>query len=259
MNTDIIKGIQLYTLRDHIKTPEDFDATLSRLHPLGVRCVQISAIGDFSAVEQKRILDKYDMSVCVTHKPLDSILGETEKQIEDHKIIGCNSIGLGMPPEKYRGSAKNVREFIKEIERITPLLKENGMTFNYHNHAFEFYRLDDMACSMMDILLEETDPEVFRFIPDAAWIHYAGEDPVAVMKKMKGRISVLHFKDYIITPERERRFVSLGQGLVNLAGCYEAAREIDVPCIVYEQDDCWSSNDPFTAVEESWAFLEKLR
>lgn len=251
-------GIQLYTLRDYIQTPEEFDKTLSRLHDMGVYYVQISGIGDFSAEKQKEILDKYNMKVCVTHKPVEKILGETERQISDHKTIGCDSIGLGMPPEKYRGDSGKVRSLIKEINEITPLLKKSGMTFNYHNHAFEFFRLDDMACTMMDLLLEETDPEYFRFIPDAAWMHYAGENPVDILKKMKGRISVLHFKDYIINEKRERHFVSLGQGVVNLEECYKAACELGVPYIVYEQDNDWTDNDPFRAAQESWAYLKKL-
>lgn len=251
-------GIQLYTLRDYIKTPEDFDATLSRLHDMGVEYVQISAIGDFSAEKQKEILDRYNMKVCVTHKPVEKILDETESQIADHRMIDCPSIGLGMPPEKYRGDSKKVRKLIGETDAIAPVLKENGMTFNYHNHAFEFFRLDDMACSMMDILLEETDPDYFRFIPDAAWIHYAGCDPVDVLRKMKGRVSVLHFKDYIINEKRERHFVSLGKGVVNLKDCYRAACELGIPYIMYEQDDDWVGNDPFRAVGESWAYLKSL-
>ena len=251
-------GIQLYTLRDHIQTPDDFDSTLSRLHTLGVRYVQISGIGDFPAETQREILDKYDMKVCVTHKPVEKILGETEKQISEHKAIGCDSIGLGMPPESYRGSAEKVRKLIEEIKGISPLLKENNMTFNYHNHAFEFYRLDDMVCSMMDILLEETDPDYFCFIPDAAWIHYAEQNPIEILGKMRGRVKVLHFKDYIINNKKERHFVSLGKGIVNLEECYKAACELEIPYIMYEQDNDFTDGDPFRSLEESWAYLKEL-
>lgn len=251
-------GIQLFTLRDYIKTPEDFEKTLSRLHDMGVEHIQISGIGDFCAKQQKEILDKYGMKVCVTHKPLDKITGEIEKQINDHKTIACDAIGLGMPPESYRGNVGKVRHFISDINEISQKLKENGMTFNYHNHAFEFFRLDDMACGMMDILLEETDPEYFKFIPDVAWMHYAGHDPVSILKKMKGRIKVLHFKDYIINEKRERHFVSLGKGVVNLEECYKIACELEIPYIMYEQDNDWVDGDPFKATEESWEYLKKL-
>lgn len=251
-------GIQLYTLRDYIKTPEDFNNTLSRLSTMGIKTVQISGIGDFSAESQKEILNRYNMKVCVTHKPFDKIIHETQTQINEHKIIGCNSIGLGMPDEKYRGSSGKVRELIKDVEKISPLLKENGMTFNYHNHAFEFYRLDNMACGMFDLLTEETDPEFFRFIPDVAWIHYAGQNPVEILNRLKGRIEVIHFKDYIINEKRERHFVSLGKGCVNLEECYQTACELEVPYIMYEQDDDWTDSDPFKAVEESIEWYKSI-
>lgn len=251
-------GIQLYTLRDYIQTPEDFDKTLTRLHSMGVRYVQISGIGDFSAETQKEILDRNHIEVCVTHKPLEKIIGETQKTIDDHKTIGCDSIGLGMPPDSYKLSAERTRKLIREIEKISPLLKENGMTFNYHNHAFEFFKLDDMNACSMDLLLSETDPDVFRFIPDLAWIHYAGQSPTEILRKMKGRVKVLHFKDYIFDNKNMRKFVSLGKGMINLSECYEAAFELGIPYIMYEQDCDWVNGDPFKSTEESWEYLRKI-
>ena len=110
----------------------------------------------------------------------------------------------------------------------------------------------------MDLLLEETDPELFHFIPDVAWIHYGGYDPVEILTKMRGRVKVIHFKDYIINEAGERKFVSLGQGKVDLKACYDAACRLGMPYIMYEQDCDWTANDPFKATEESWAFMQTL-
>jgi len=253
-----IMGIQLYTLRDYIQTAEDFDKTLERLEKMGVKDVQISAIGDIPAETQAEILKKHGMSVCVTHKGLDRMLTDLDAMIDEHKTIGCDAMGIGAPPENCRGNRGNVRRFIEDTEKIGAKLKENGMTFNYHNHSFEFNRLDDMACSMMDLLLEETNPETFKFIPDLAWIHYAGADPLEILKKMKGRVKVIHFKDYIIDSNKERHFVSLGKGVVDLKACYELACELEMPYIVYEQDNDWTDGDPFKATEESWEYLQSL-
>ncbi len=256
--TKPIVGIQLYTLRDHIKTAEDFDKTLDRLSKLGVTDVQISGIGDFPAEEQGEILKKYNMNCCVTHKQFDRMKEDLDTMIEEHKAINCDAMGIGSAPEESRGSAKRVREFIEETKEIGAKLKENGMTFNYHNHHFEFFKLGDMNCSMMDLLLEETD-DSFNFIPDVAWIHYADHDPVEVLKKMKGKVKVIHFKDYIVEENRERKFVSLGKGVVNLKECYDIACELDIPYIMYEQDCDWTDDDAFKSVEESWEFLQSLQ
>ena len=253
-----VMGIQLYTLRDHIRNAEDFDATLARLEKMGVTDVQISGIGDIPADVQGEIVRKHNMNVCVTHKGMDRMLTDLDAMIAEHKEIGCDAMGIGSAPDEDRGTEENVRAFIEKAQGIGAKLLENGMTFNYHNHDFEFKPLENSDKCMMDILMEETKPGLFNFIPDVAWIDYAKNDPVEVLTKLKGRVKVLHFKDYIIDEEGKRKFVSLGKGVVDLKACYEAACELGIPYIMYEQDCDWVDNDPFKATEESWAFMQSL-
>lgn len=250
-------GIQLYTLRDFIQTAPDFDATLSRLKGWGVTDVQISAIGDIPADIQRDILEKNGMRVCVTHKSLDRMQNDLPGLIAEHKTIGCDALGLGSMPERFRGTAENVRAFIKIADGIGKELKKHGMTFHYHNHDFEFQPLDD-GRTAMDVLLEETDPETFFFIPDVMWIRYAGADPVEVLQKMKGRVKVAHFKDYIRTEAGERKFVALGEGITPLKACYDAACALEIPYLMYEQDTDWENSDAFLSTEKSWAYLRRL-
>lgn len=253
-----IMGIQLYTLRDHIQNAADFDATLARLSAMGVTDVQISAIGEFPAEDQRAALEKNNIRVCVTHKSFDRMKTDLDGLIAEHKIIGCDALGLGGCPGEYRENAEAVRRFVAESAPIAKRLQAAGMTFNYHNHDFEFKPLPDYNGNIMDILLAETDPACFRFIPDVAWVHFAGYDPVEVLRRMKGRVKVLHFKDYIIDEAGERKFVSLGKGKVDLKACYEAAKELEIPYIMYEQDCDWVNGDPFAATEESWAYMKSI-
>lgn len=253
-----VMAIQLYTLRDFIKDAENFDATLARLSSMGVKDIQISGIGDIPADVQKEIIDKYNMNVCVTHKSIDWMRDDIDGIMAHHKTIGCDAIGIGSAPGECRGNSGAVRRFIKEAEEIGKTFKDNGLTFNYHNHAFEFHKLDDYNRCMMDMLIDETDPELFYFIPDVAWIHYGGQNPVEVLKKLKGRVKVLHFKDYMIDENGYRKFTSLGKGIVNLKECYDIACELEIPYIAYEQDCDWVDGDAFKATEESWAFMQEL-
>ena len=255
MNNPVL-GIQLYTLRDFCQNPEDFDAILSYLSGLGVKDVQISAIGPIEAEIQKEILDKYDMNVCVTHKPFDRFVNDTDALIAEHKIIDCYALGLGGASDEHRGTKENVDAFIAKVNEFGKKLKENGMTFNYHNHDFEFKALDNGE-RMIDYLIENTDPELFHFIPDVAWIHYAGADPVEYLKKMKDRVTVCHFKDYIIV-DGERKFCTLGEGKVDLKACYDACKELGIPYIMYEQDVDWVDGDAKKATKLSWEYMQTL-
>ncbi|MBQ9944935.1 MAG: sugar phosphate isomerase/epimerase [Clostridia bacterium] len=255
MNKPVL-GIQLYTLRDFCQKAEDFDEILSYLSSLGVTDVQISAIGPIPADIQKEILDKHNMKVCVTHKPFDRFVNETDELINEHKIIDCYALGLGGAPQESRDTKENVDEFIAKVNKFAEKLRENNMTFNYHNHDFEFKMMDN-GMTMIDYLIENTDPEVFHFIPDVAWIHFAGADPVEYLKKMKGRVKVCHFKDYVLV-DGERKFCTLGEGRVDLKACYEACKELDIPYIMYEQDCDWVDNDAKKAVKLSWEFMKSL-
>ena len=251
-------AIQLFTLRDHIQTAEDFDRTLQRLQGMGVRDVQISAIGDIPAEEQGAILRKYGMRVCVTHKSFDLLRKDPQAAVAHHKAIGCDAIGIGAAPDYARYSTKNVRKFISDIHEVAKVFRDNGMAFHYHNHAFEFQKLDDYQGCMMDLLLDETDPELVRFIPDVMWIHYADRDPVDVLRRMRGRVKVVHFKDYYMDADGYRKFCSLGQGVVDLRACYEAVCDLEMPFIAYEQDADWTDGDPFRSTEASWQFLTRM-
>lgn len=253
-----VMGIQLYTLRDYCQTAEDFISTLQKLAEMGVRDVQISAIGDIPAEKQKEALDSAGIKVCVTHKSFEKMTKDLNSLISEHKTIGCDALGLGAAPPECRGTTDRVRDFIKTLSLIGKELKANGMTFNYHNHDFEFKSLEDSRKTMMDLLLNESDPELIHFIPDVAWIHYAGFNPVEVLEKMKGRVKVLHFKDYIIDRDKNRKFVSLGKGKVDLKACYEAAADLDIPYIMYEQDCDWINGDAFEATRQSWEYMKEL-
>ncbi len=249
-------GIQLYTLRDHIQTAEDFDSTLKKLYEMGVRVIQISGIGPVDPQEVANTVKKYDMDVCVTHKDFNRMQNDLEAMIDEHILINCDCMGIGGMPGEARESAEAVRAFIKKATEIGKQMRQRGERFCYHNHDFEFKKVDGDK-TIMDILIEETDPDLFWFIPDVAWMHYAGVNPAEYLEKMKDRVKVLHFKDYI-KPDGERKFCSLGKGLVNLEDCYKACQKLKIPYIVYEQDIDWVDNDPFKATEESWEFMNTL-
>ncbi|MCR4615571.1 MAG: sugar phosphate isomerase/epimerase [Clostridiales bacterium] len=251
-------GIQLFTLRDHIKTPEDFDSTLARLEAMGVSWVQISAIGDIPAPVQADILKKHNMQVCVTHKPFDRMENDLDALLEEHRVIGCDAVGLGCATKNFRYKTENVETFIDKVNSIGRKMKEQGFTFHYHNHDFEFDKLENSDKCMMDMLLTETDGDCVKFIPDIAWMHFAKQDPIEVMQRMNGRIKVIHFKDYIIDDAGERKFVTLGQGRVNLSECYRFACENEIPYIMYEHDCDWPDDDPFKACEISWKYLTEF-
>ncbi len=252
-------GVQLYTLRDYCNNPANFKDTIKHIKNLNCNLVQVSGIGKDEAIPaefQKEVFEAEGVKCCVTHIPLDRILNETDKVIEEHKLIGCNHIGLGWVGEEYRGTSENMDKLFSDLAPALEKFKANGMTFNYHNHDFEFETLDNGQL-MIDYMIENTDAEVFHFTPDVAWIEISGYSAVEYLNKMKGRIDVCHFKDYVRI-DGERKFVTLGEGAVDLKACYNACCELDIPYIVYEQDCDWVNDDALEATKLSYEYMVKI-
>lgn len=245
-------GVQLYTLREYIRNYEDTEKTFAFLRELGVNVIQISGIGDFPAIEQAELVRKYGMDVCVTHKSFERMQNDLDALIDEHLLLGCDSIGIGGMPTCYRGSLEGAKAFIKEAERIGKHMRKRGVRFNYHNHDFEFLAYDGRR--VMDVLIEDSDPELIWFVPDVAWMQIAGENPAQYIKKMQNRIKVLHFKDFIKN-EDGRQFTEIGLGQCDLAGCYKACVEMGVPYIVYEQDSGFAVN----ALESTKVSFENMK
>ncbi len=228
-------GAQLYTLRDYIKTYEDTEETFRYLNEIGIHTVQISGIGPIPQEKVAYLVEKYNMDVCVTHINYDRLKNDTDTVIKEHQMIHCNNIGIGSMPDLYRYSKEGVDAFLQEIREVGQKLHEAGMQFQYHNHAFEFMRIDGRRT--MDILMEDTKPEHLHFILDTYWLQYGGVNPVDYINKAAGRIDVCHFKDYQFTADGPK-FTEVGTGNLNLNACYNACKAQDVAAIVIEQDRC---------------------
>lgn len=252
--SEIKLGVQLYTLRDHIKTYEDTEKTFMFLQDIGVNIIQISGIGPIEPKKVAHLVEKYNMDVCVTHKAYERMLNDLDNLIDEHLMIGCDCIGVGGMPSEYRNTADGVREFIKQTEKIGKHMQKRGVHFNYHNHDFEFNYVDGRR--IIDMLIEDTDPELFWFVPDVAWIKIAGEDPSEYIKKMQNRVKVLHFKDYNII-DNKHSFTEIGLGCMDLVACYRTCLEMKIPYIVYEQDNGFSEN-PIKSTEISYKNMKNI-
>ncbi len=257
MNKPVL-GIQLFTLRDYCKNPAEFADTIAFVKAMGSNLVQVSGVGSEEPIPaefQKSCFSQNDVTCCVTHTPWKRIIEDIDNVIAEHKLINCKHVGLGCPEREFRDTKENLDRFLALLAPSLEKLKANGMTFNYHNHEFEFTPLDNGELHF-DYLMNNTDPEVFHFTPDVGWIDFAGCDPVDYLKRLNGRVDVCHFKDYKIV-DGERKFVTLGEGEVDLAACYNACIETGVPYIVYEQDCDWVDDDAKKATKLSWQFMKK--
>jgi sugar phosphate isomerase/epimerase len=246
---------QLYNTRDYCKTPADIEATLRRVKAIGFDVIQISGFGPCDPDLLAAWVKELGLDVCLTHTSWSRLSNTTElkKVIAEHKKLGCSIIGLGSRPgDEYPNSYEGWTRFIEKAKEITKQIKDEGLDFSYHNHDFEFEKWKDV--SAMDRLIEEARDMLFTL--DTFWVQAGGANPVKYIKKLEGRIKVMHFKDFRIV-NRARQFAEIGQGNLDWDEIIPLCKSMNIPYAAIEQDADWLE-DPFNSLTMSREFLLKM-
>lgn len=251
---DTVVAAQMYTLRDFLKTPEDITSSLKKVAEIGYRAVQLSGLGPMDPKEIKKVCDGEGLNICATHVGYDRLKDETEAVIEEHAIYDCKYPAIGsLPKERRDGGAEGFADFAREASEVARKLSDAGLTFGYHNHSFELEKFDGRTA--LDILFEESDPEVFQFEIDVYWIQHGGADPAAWIRKVKGRGDLVHMKDMEMKG-REQLFSEVGEGNLNWPSILEACREAGTRWYIVEQDRC--QRDPFDSLAISLRNMSEM-
>ena len=246
-------GAQLYTVRDFTKTIEEFDETCRRIRDIGYQIVQISGT-NLPADEMKSILDKYRLEVVTTHRSFEGFLENLDEIIDYNQTLGCRLCGIGSLPWGIRANPTAVKQFVKDADRVSGELKQAGMLFGYHHHSFEFAKLEGVRT--IDRLIEDTDPEAFRFIVDTYWLQVGGVSPADFITGLGKRAMAVHLKDLNINPEQDfaQEMAEVGQGNLDWNGILNSCQNAGVSWALVEQDVC--KEDPFQSLRISYEFLK---
>ena len=256
-------GAQLYTVRMYTQTEADFAETIRRVAEIGYKTVQISGIGVGIKPERVRaICDEYGLEIVITHNSPDRILNDTDSLIEEHRILGCRYIGLGVMPEKYR-SAEWLRRFAEDFKPAAARIADAGMQFMYHNHDLEFRRVkaeqaadDGNGKRIIEYLTEWFAPEEMGIILDTYWVQAAGADVCWWIRKLKDRIPCVHLKDMEMTVQGPV-MAPVMEGNLNFEGILEALEESCCNYLLVEQDFCRES--PCDCLKKSYDNLAAAR
>jgi len=243
---------QLYNCREYTKTPEDIKATLARAKSIGFDVIQISAFGPCDPDLLAAWVKEIGLEVCLTHTPWPRLAdsAELKKVIAEHKKLGCPLIGLGSRPgDVFPNSYEGWTRFIKKAKEITAQIKGEGLNFSYHNHDFEFEKWNGVRA--IDRIIEEVPDMLFTL--DTFWVQAGGGNSLNYIKKLEGRIQVIHFKDYRIV-NRTRQFAEIGQGNLDWDEIIPLCKSTGIPCAAIEQDGDWLE-DPFESLAMSRKFL----
>lgn len=244
-------GAQFFSIRNHNTTPEGLEKSFHEMKKIGYQTVQLSAICEMQAEELKRISEESGLPIVSTHTAPARILNETDAVIREHKIFGCPEIGIGSMPKEYHGSIEGVRKFIADFTPAMKKIREAGLRFAYHNHAFEFEDLG--GTNAYEILINEM-PDLF-FIIDTYWLRYAGQDVLKTIERLKDRIVSVHFKD--MAGEPKGAICPCGDGCIDFLPILNLCEKLGIPEALVEQDNAPES-DSYLCMKKSFDALKGI-
>lgn len=255
----VLTGAQLYSIRSLTQTQESMDAALKAISEMGYTTVQLSGHNwDIAPEAIRDMLDKYSLVAPSTHVSFKELEEELPRMIKMHKIWNVPYPGIGGMPGEFAASAEGMKEFARRANLIGKKLKDEGMQFVYHNHAYEFKRFGDT--NGMQILFDELTDVQFEL--DVYWVQSGGGTPIDWIKKVAGRMDVVHFKEMVgRQPTAENRSMTtmapVGEGNFDWKAIMQACDDTGVKYAFIEQDNAVET-DPLGCMKTSITNLTKL-
>lgn len=250
---EMILGAQLFTLRDYTQTAADLDFTLQKVAEMGYTTVQISAIGPIPAETVREICDRHGLKIVLTHTDPIRIMNETEAVIREHEVMGCDYIGIGMMPPKYR-TPEWLCHFAMDYKEPAKKIAAAGKRLMYHNHNLEFQKFDGKL--IMDTLMEAFTPEEMGVTLDTFWVQMGGADVCDWIEKLGDRIPCVHLKDMDVRG-MEPIMAPVMEGNLNFPKILNTLEKIGkTKYLLVEQDVCVGS--PFDCLKRSYGHLHTL-
>jgi len=258
------KGAQTFTVRDVLKDREQYESSMKKIKAIGYDSVQNGTPHFMTDAETKAMLDDIGLTPCSSYSGFESMRDNPEavkKAAATAKVYDTKYIGIGTLPDEWRECADGYKKFAAELNKIGAELKKEGCGILYHNHALEFYSLGG-GLHGMDILYDETDPESVFFSLDTHWLAAGGVNPADWIYKSKGRMPIIHFKDYAIGGGAEqvegvcKYFAEVGEGNLDWASIVKACHDTGIEYAIVEQDTC--RRCPFDSLELSYKNMVKF-
>ena len=253
-------GLNLYSVRNLVGTPEGFRETAYKLKEMGYDTMQISGV-PYDPELIKSVSEETALPVVLTHVGIDRILHDTDTLMDEHAYFGCKNIGLGSFPFTSMEDHGKMVEQVAELNEAGERMAKRGFKFFYHNHHYEFYKNDGQT--VYDYMIENAP--YINFTLDTYWLQYGGVDIVDYINKMSGRIDCIHLKDYQIIRKRispeetgpvSPDYAPVGKGTLKWHEIIPAALASETKNFIVEEDSAALYADTLAEVKFSIDYLK---
>lgn len=239
-------GIQLYTVRGLMQ--RDAAGTLEKIAKIGYQEVEFAGLYGKSAKEMRSLLDRFGLAATSSHIGTAEMRGDWERTLEDAVTLGQRYITCAWIDAGDR-TLNGYREIADLFDRSGEAARSAGLQLCYHNHDFEFTRVEGIV--PYDLLLRECDHDLVKMEMDIYWLVKGGRDPLEYFQWYPGRFPLLHVKDM----DAAGKMVDVGQGVIGFRGIFEHAAQAGMQHFFVEHDE---PKDPLATARVSYDYLRSL-
>jgi sugar phosphate isomerase/epimerase len=244
-------AVQMYTIRDHLGTPEAYQESLQKIADIGYRSVQVSGPRPINEAEIASLCAEKGLVINSSHEDSELILQNPQQVVENLDAFGCRYTAYPYPKGIDFESRESVEGLIKGLNAAGKVLRESGKVLTYHNHALELEQLEGVP--ILERIYSQTDAEYLQGEIDTYWIHAGESSPEAWCARLRDRLPLLHLKDYAIGEDGQPRFAEIGQGILDFPTIIATAEASGCQWFIVEQDTC--PGDPFVSLETSFRYI----
>ncbi|MCB0821835.1 MAG: sugar phosphate isomerase/epimerase [Bacteroidales bacterium] len=246
-------GIQLYTIRDMVSN--DLPGTLKILAEIGYNTIEAAGYGDgkfygYEPNEFKKLVEDTGLIPLSTHSGVT--IENAAKVAEDSIRAGMRYLVLPSLGSDYRKDMDGYKRAAEDFNKIGEVCKLAGISFGYHNHGFEFVKMNGEV--PYNVLLENTDPELVFMQVDTYWMVYGGYDPLDYFNSYPGQFKLWHVKDMVEDESQES--TEIGSGKLDFPAYFDMAKTAGLEAVFVEQESF--KIDPVKSITKSYQYLKSL-
>ena len=242
-------AIQLYSVRDDAAA--DMRGTLQKIREMGYDGVEFAGLHGHTAEEVREMCQEIGLLPLSAHVPYDEMVADPEGVLGQYAAIGCRYVAIPYLMPEYRPGTPGFADVIRNAAMLGEVANRLGMTLLYHNHDFEFQKIDGKYA--LEVLYDTVPASLLQTELDVCWVRVGGEEPAAYIRKYTGRAPVVHLKDYAggksehmyeligiqsehAPEEHPFEFRTVGSGVQDIPAILAAADDAGAKWLVVEQD-----------------------
>lgn len=152
-------------------------------------------IQGLNSKEFKNICNKQGLKLFSGH--FNFLPHDTKRIIETAHELELKYVVISSLPENFRNNLDSYFKAADAFNSMGSELRSNGIQFVYHNHSFEFEKINGQI--PFNILLKNTNPDWVSFQADIGWMISGGYAPVDYFRTNPLRFPLWHLRDVELT------------------------------------------------------------